>query len=256
MGKVERDWIQVSHEMVTLIGAGAIPQRPWPVEPVALGFRFGGVGTPATVHWHAAPAATALPDEPLVLLIASAAVERLFGPLPADTTRSFHISAELREIMMAVHDCTLPEPVREPYRLAKSIELLCDTLRLIGEGALVPVLGQCQLSRDDSRRVLAARAMIDERWREKLTLAGLSRACGLNRSKLTRGFREMFDCSIADTLAEKRLEGARAMLLSTDLPIASIGYRCGYLNNASFSRAFTRRFGTAPTQYRARKLAA
>ena len=66
----------------------------------------------------------------------------------------------------------------------------------------------------------------------------------------------MFDCSIADTLAEKRLEGARAMLLSTDLPIASIGYRCGYLNNASFSRAFTRRFGTAPTQYRARKLAA
>ena len=76
------------------------------------------------------------------------------------------------------------------------------------------------------------------------------------RTMLGDGFRDMFDCSIADTLSAKRLEGARTLLLSTDLPVASIGYRCGYLNNASFTRAFARRFGAAPTQYRAGRLAA
>ncbi|ATE64536.1 helix-turn-helix domain-containing protein [Rhizorhabdus dicambivorans] len=252
----EREWIQVSHEMGALLGGGTVPQKAWPADPVALGFRYGGVGAPATVHWHAAPRPSDFEGEPLVLIVAADAVRRLFGTLPAGISSGFHITRELREIALAIRDCALPEAAREPYRLAKSIELLCDTLRLIGADALVPVLGDGLLSQEDSRRILAARAMIDERWAEKLTLDKLSRACGLNRAKLTRGFREMFDCSIADALAEKRLEGARSLLLSTDLPIASIGYRCGYLNNASFTRAFTRRFGTAPTQYRAGRLAA
>ena len=98
--------------------------------------------------------------------------------------------------------------------------------------------------------------MIDERWRENPTLDGIARACGLNRTKLTRGFRSMFACSVSDAIAERRLGGARQMLLATDLPIASVGYRCGYLNNASFARAFARRFGEAPSQLRAQRAAA
>jgi AraC family transcriptional activator of pyochelin receptor len=61
----------------------------------------------------------------------------------------------------------------------------------------------------------------------------------------------MFDCSVTEAIAERRLNGAHRMLLVTDLPVSSIGYRCGYRNNASFARAFTRRFGMAPTQLRA-----
>ena len=53
-----------------------------------------------------------------------------------------------------------------------------------------------------------------------------------------------------------KLRGAGEMLRSTDLPVSSIGYRCGYLNNASFTRAFSRHYGVAPTQYRAHRLAA
>ena len=40
------------------------------------------------------------------------------------------------------------------------------------------------------------------------------------------------------------------MLLTTDLPVSSIGYVSGYLNNASFTRAFGRRFGHTPTDVR------
>jgi AraC family transcriptional activator of pyochelin receptor len=252
----QRNWVQVSHEMGTIVGTGEIPEKPWPDAPVALSFTLGCVGTPATVRWLAGPTMDNLRDGQVILIVSAAAVLRLFGKLPEGDEAGFHINADLRAIALAIRDCELPEPAREPYRLAKSIELLCDTLRLIGEEKLVPALGECLLSEEDARRILAARAMIEERWSEKLTLASLSRACGLNRAKLTRGFRDMYDCSIADALSQQRLESARRMLLSTDLPIASIGYRCGYLNNASFTRAFSRRFGIAPTQYRADRLAA
>jgi AraC family transcriptional activator of pyochelin receptor len=46
------------------------------------------------------------------------------------------------------------------------------------------------------------------------------------------------------------------MLLTTDLPVSSVGYESGYMNNASFSRAFGRRFGRSPTDFRSAPLAA
>lgn len=98
--------------------------------------------------------------------------------------------------------------------------------------------------------------MIDERASEKLTLDLIARACGLNRSKLTRGFKEMFDVTVAQAIAERRLDLARRMLLTTDLPVSFIGYESGYLNNASFARAFGRRFGRSPSDFRHRELAA
>jgi AraC family transcriptional regulator, transcriptional activator of the genes for pyochelin and ferripyochelin receptors len=146
--------------------------------------------------------------------------------------------------------------VRDTLRLAKSIELLCATFDSIARDALVPADADGALGELDARRIVAARRMIDEQWREKLTLDTIARACGINRAKLTRGFRSMFDMTIADAIAERRLGGAGQMLRSTDLPVASIGYACGYLNNAAFTRAFSRRFGVAPTQYRAHRLAA
>lgn len=59
--------------------------------------------------------------------------------------------------------------------------------------------------------------------------------------------------AIAD-LVTSPLSGG--LLIETDLPVATIGYRCSYLNNAAFSRAFTRRFGVAPTALRRSVLAA
>ena len=92
--------------------------------------------------------------------------------------------------------------------------------------------------------------------REKLTLGTIARQCGLNRTKLSRGFRELYRCSVGEALADKRLAEARRQLLATDLPVSVIGYRTGYSNNASFSRAFGRRFGQSPSELRSSGVAA
>ena len=142
-------------------------------------------------------------------------------------------------------------------RGAKCVELFCETFAALVDDALVPPpMPKPRLSERDTRRIVHARLVIDEQWREKLTLDAIARTCGVNRAKLTRGFRALFGVTIADAIAERRLGGARQMLLATDLPVSSVGYACGYQNNASFTRAFSRRFGVVPTRLRAAGLAA
>ena len=67
---------------------------------------------------------------------------------------------------------------------------------------------------------------------------------------LLRGFRDLYCCSVSEAVAERRLGGAKKLLLQSDLRISTVGYSCGYTNNASFSRAFARRFGVTPSQMR------
>ena len=252
----------VSPEMSALVGQGAIDRTALPSDAAVLVYAFGGVGTAATVRIVADSMSEIVGDpeegpESLSIIVQRAALVRLFGwsPRASDGAR-FHLTSELRAIAVALRDCPMEGAARQPYRLAKSIELLCETARLLVSASLVPVAAEGAMSLADSRRLVDARRIIDERWSEKLTLDGLARACGINRAKLTRGFRDLYHCSIAEALAERRLGEASRRLLTTDLPVSKIGYDSGYLNNASFARAFGRRFGVSPSEYRGRRLAA
>jgi len=243
--------IHVSHEMLSFVGVGAVPVSGWPHNVVGVSFRLDDT----SLAFHVEPTAVAMLDSDLALIVTAEACHRIFGFVPGDDMR-WHLPSDLRALILAILECRLPGEARDTLRLAKSIELFCATFEHLTAGTLVPTDSAGDLSEMDARRIIAARRLIDERWHEKLTLDSIARACGINRAKLTRGFRAMFDTSVADAIAELRLGGAGQMLRSTDLPVSSIGYKCGYLNNASFTRAFSRRFGVAPTQYRAHRLAA
>jgi AraC family transcriptional activator of pyochelin receptor len=231
------EWILVSHEMTATIGMPPA-DAPMPPDPICLGFDLAARQPSLAVGGR---------DSALCLYIARGAWIRLGG---GKATGRFHLAPELRAIALALRDCPMAPAARNAYRLAKSIELLCETLVRLRDGVLVPLAAEDGLSLADTRRLLAARRMVDERWREKLTLESIARACGLNREKLTRGFRALYGRSIGEALAERRLGQASAMLLTTDKPVSSIGYENGYLSNASFARAFSRRFGVSPSDYR------
>ncbi|GAA0673033.1 AraC family transcriptional activator of pyochelin receptor [Sphingomonas insulae] len=243
--------IEVSPEMVAFVGDGPVPAADWPADAVGFGYRVA----PATFFFHPCPTAADLGDADIAFVVAAEACDRVFDGAPA-LPGLWHLPSDMRVIALAIQQCRLPSNAATTLRVAKCIELLCVTFEKLGEATLVAADGAGALSAAEAQRIADARRLIDERWNEKLTLDTISRACGLNRAKLTRGFRSMFAMSVADAITDRRLGGARDLLLATDLPVSSIGYRCGYLNNASFTRAFSRRFGQAPTQFRNRQLAA
>jgi len=251
---VEMGAIEVSPEMLTLIGYGALGSRAWPDQAVA--FEFADRATDFV--FHARPTVGALNRKAgtarIIFIVARSACERLLsGRLELENGASYLLPSEMRAIAGAIRDCALPDAAAVPYRLAKSIELLCEILAAQGEGALINA-DSPNLSFADCRRIASARQMIEENWREPLTLSQIARRCGLNRNKLSRGFREIYRCSVSEALSERRLGEARRALLATDLPVGLIGYHSGYQNNASFSRAFCRRFGLPPSDFRARGL--
>lgn len=247
----------VSPEMTTLLGCGSVDGVSLPLDSALLVF---GLSNQPSVRVAAdvttEPLETPVEgDASVSFVIARAALARVFGWEPDDLDgERFHLSSDIRAIAVRLFDCALPGELAQTYRLAKSIELLCEVVPLLASGEAVPIEGA--LTRSDSERIVAARRLIDERWSEKLTLAGLSRACGINRAKLTRGFRLLYRCTVAEALAERRLAEASRALLTTDLPVSSIGFASGYLNNASFSRAFGRRYGVSPSEFRSCRMAA
>jgi AraC family transcriptional regulator, transcriptional activator of the genes for pyochelin and ferripyochelin receptors len=241
--------VQVSPEMIAVIGnavGGLLPD-----DPVSFALRVMNADGSAILTYRA----SAQPlNGDLVLIVARTACERIFGGLP-QREGVFHIPPALRAMVMAVLHCPLPEQARTTLRLAKAIEILCETFQLFEQGAMVPAADEATLAYRDCQRIHAARRLIETRWDQKLTLDSIALACGLNRSKLARGFRQVFASSVGDAIAEQRLGQARQMLVATELPVGAIGYRCGYLNNAAFTRAFSRRYGVPPSRFRAAALA-
>lgn len=239
--------IIVSHEMTSFVGRGACDRQLLPPDALLLGFH--DIGEPAVSLLDFHDLGDGNDDHLLVFGVARAACRRLFGDLPEEGAR-WYLPSDLRALAQSIVAPGSDDAAADTLRLARSIELLCQLFAALGEGRLVAIDGATSLAETDIARIAAARRLVDERWHEKLTLDDIARDCGINRDKLTRGFREIYQCTVAEALSERRLKQARHMLAASDLPVASIGYRCGYLNNASFTRAFSRRFGMAPTQMR------
>lgn len=254
--------IIVSHELTLLVGGGPFDSVAMPDDAVALSCGMGSINASASLEVVGADGVQALLAREneatrIILLIAPGVATRVGGDeIAASEDRLFHLPTELRAIALALRDTQRTGEAADIYRAAKGIELLSEAFVMLAANALVPMAADGQLSREDATRILAARRLIDERWSQKLSLDGIASHCGLNREKLSRGFKEMFGVTVAEAIAEQRLQQASRMLLTTDLPVSLVGYENGYLNNASFARAFGRRFGASPSDFRARELAA
>ena len=74
----------------------------------------------------------------------------------------------------------------------------------------------------------------------------------LTRAQLNRRMKSIVGTTTHDYVMRIRMEQARLLLTSqNELSVAEVGFRCGFDNATSFSRAFRQIFGTSPSNYRA-----
>jgi AraC family transcriptional activator of pyochelin receptor len=205
------------------------------------------LGSVAEMAARPLPAAEDGPGVVTVTFVATGDFQHFFTELGAG---DFYLPDALSALVMAAATPSITGFARALYQRAKCQELICEIIDRAGRADLVPQTSTASLSLQEMERLMAARQVIATRFDEKLTLSMIGRIAGLNRAKLTQGFREVFGQTVADCLAEHRLSKAAADLTSTSRPVSVVGYGAGYLNNASFARAFSKRFGLCPTEYR------
>lgn len=98
------------------------------------------------------------------------------------------------------------------------------------------------------------------RIRERLELSGerpsvpeLAQLCGISVRHLHRQFLNLTGVTISDYVEGQIVSRAKALLVSTPLPVRQIARDTGFDHPNSFSRAFRRRTGMTPLQYRQQK---
>ncbi|MFC4068411.1 helix-turn-helix transcriptional regulator [Actinoplanes subglobosus] len=129
---------------------------------------------------------------------------------------------------------------RDGYTEAATAHL---TLLLVATARLSP------RSADDPL-LAAVFDVIEDRFRDPLSLTDVAAALALTPGHLTTVVRHRTGRTVQQWITHRRLQEARRLLTETGLPVATIARRCGYPDTSYFIKRFRTQHQLTPTQWR------
>lgn len=106
------------------------------------------------------------------------------------------------------------------------------------------------LNKDENNLVHNIKTYLENNFEQQITLDDLTKEFSINKTTLTKQFKEETGKTILEFLIEIRLRLAKTLLKNTSLPIIEILYKVGFNNSTNFNKAFKKRFGSTPLNYR------
>lgn len=95
-------------------------------------------------------------------------------------------------------------------------------------------------------KVCAAKKIIDLEISKNHTIADLARRVGTNEQYLKKHFKAVYNCTIMGYMNEKKMQTAKALIVSGTHRIANVAILVGYSHPTHFTHAFKKRFGVLP----------
>nr|BFD96150.1 AraC family transcriptional regulator [Kitasatospora sp. Xyl93] len=192
-------------------------------------------GRRATTHWRFADQlAAAFPDvrvDPAVLFVDEGAVLTSAG-IAAGLDLCLHMVRRDRGAAAAADVARMV--VMPPQRSGGQAQFIAHPGPVREDGSLGPTL---QWMRDNLHR--------------PLSVADIAAHAALSRRSLARHFRAQVGTTPLRWLLDQRLQRAREMLETTDVPVARIAREAGFGSIETLRHHFARHLGTTPTSYRA-----
>ncbi len=136
---------------------------------------------------------------------------------------------------------------------ANELIRLGQTIRFLGllEGRQKKKGGQNGERRYPARAYVEyAMDFIRNNYRGEVKIGEIAEYIGINRCYLARNFKKETDMSPKEYLINYRLERAALSLESGDDPISYVANQVGYPDQMAFSKAFKKKYGIGPQQYR------
>ena len=91
---------------------------------------------------------------------------------------------------------------------------------------------------------------IKQNYSSKITLDILSEKFSCSQSMLVKCFKKEYDTTIMNALMDIRLKKAAEYLKNSRLSVKEIAAECGFAEQNYFSKAFSKKFGCSPSEYR------
>ena len=91
---------------------------------------------------------------------------------------------------------------------------------------------------------------MEENHSRSLTLEDIASRFNLNKYQLARTFQQLSGISPLQYLISCRMDAAKQLLVTTDMPVAEVAQATGYKSATQFQAAFKKAVGKTPRQYR------
>ncbi len=101
-------------------------------------------------------------------------------------------------------------------------------------------------------RIQSVQHWILDNLTEDLTLASIAARAAMSVRNFTRVFQSETGSTPADFVELARVDAARRLLEDSEMPLQRVAFRCGFGTVDTMRRAFIRRIGTGPHDYRSR----
>ena len=164
----------------------------------------------------------------------------------AFSEKNLEIDARLEQCIQAILNCQYADPLKRMFFFSKTMEML--VLQAEAFDRSFNNKPYYIKSDYDRERILYVRDYLLEHIDAPPTLTELSRKAGLNEYKLKKAFKETFDKTVFEYLADVRLETAKNDLLEDKKTVTEIAYALGYSSLQHFSMAFKKKFGVSPNK--------
>ena len=183
-----------------------------------------------------------------------------FNPLIAALPRLLHLRAGDGDAWIggftqqAVAESRAQRPGGEAMLARMSEMMFVDAVRRYADR--LPAHSEGWLAGLRDRFVGRALALLHEQPAQDWSLEQLGRRVGLSRSALHERFVQLIGVPPMQYLAQWRMQAAARLLLETRASVAAVALDVGYDSEAAFARAFKRRIGKSPGEWRRERAAA
>lgn len=173
-----------------------------------------------------------------------APLERLL----ADSMRGILFSPETTRIAAPLmNDLLKANGFQRVYKLLELLEVLSEAK---SSTLLASPTFRVDPERYQSSTINQVLAYLAAHLDEKLTESDLARYAGMQTSAFSRFFRRHTDVPFVQYLNRLRINRASELLISSDMPITDICYRCGFNNVSNFNRQFLEQKAMPPSRFR------
>lgn len=105
---------------------------------------------------------------------------------------------------------------------------------------------EAPIPQEEQLKIRKAKNILQQNYINPPTLANLARTVGINRNKLSKGFKELFGMTVSTYSQHYRMELARKLLNDSAHNIAVIADTVGYEHPGNFTVAYKRKYGQLP----------